>query len=117
MNRISRQILQETGQEPIRHARGEDGDAEEKIRKILKISKEPISMESRSATTTTPPRRLHRGPGRPRPLGLGALRELREATKDVLDSLTPREAKVLRMRFGIEMTPTTRWRRSASSST
>ncbi len=105
MNRISRQILQETGQEPdpAELARRMEMP-EEKIRKILKISKEPISMETPIGddddshlgdfiedTTTIAP------------ADSALYASLRDATKDVLDSLTQREAKVLRMRFGIEM--------------
>ncbi len=105
MNRISRQILQETGQEPDPATLAVKMEMpEEKIRKILKISKEPISMETPigddddshlgdfiedSATLAPMEAALH-----------GSMREI---VKEVLDSLTPREAKVLRMRFGIEM--------------
>ena len=105
MNRISRQILQETGQEPdpqtlaVRMEMPED-----KIRKILKIAKEPISMETPigddddshlgdfiedTATLAPADAALHAS--------------MHNVVKEVLDSLTPREAKVLRMRFGIEM--------------
>jgi RNA polymerase primary sigma factor len=105
MNRISRQILQETGQEPDPAELAEKMEMpEEKIRKILKISKEPISMETpigddedshlgdfiEDSTTLAP-------------ADAALYASLREATKEVLESLTPREAKVLRMRFGIEM--------------
>ena len=105
MNRISRQILQETGIEPdpatlaIKMEMPED-----KIRKILKIAKEPISMETPIGddddshlgdfiedTTTVAP------------VDAAQYNSLSGVTKEVLDSLTPREAKVLRMRFGIEM--------------
>jgi RNA polymerase primary sigma factor len=105
MNRISRQFLQETGTEPdpatlaIKMEMPED-----KIRKILKIAKEPISMETPIGddddshlgdfiedTTTVAP------------VDAAQYNSLADVTKDVLDSLTPREAKVLRMRFGIEM--------------
>ncbi len=105
MNRISRQILQETGAEPDPATLALKMEMpEEKIRKILKISKEPISMETPigddddshlgdfiedSATLLPMEAALH-----------GSMREI---VKEVLDSLTPREAKVLRMRFGIEM--------------
>jgi len=105
MNRISRQILQETGQEPDPAELAKKMEMpEEKIRKILKISKEPISMETPIGddddshlgdfiedTTTVAP------------VDSALYASLRDATKDVLDSLTQREAKVLRMRFGIEM--------------
>ncbi|KAA0213873.1 MAG: RNA polymerase sigma factor RpoD [Lautropia sp.] len=105
MNRISRQILQETGQEPdpqMLAARMEM--PEDKIRKILKIAKEPISMETPigddddshlgdfiedTATLAPADAALHAS--------------MHGVVKEVLDSLTPREAKVLRMRFGIEM--------------
>jgi RNA polymerase primary sigma factor len=105
MNRISRQILQETGQEPDPAELATKMEMpEEKIRKILKISKEPISMETpigddedshlgdfiEDSTTLAP-------------ADAALYASLREATKEVLESLTPREAKVLRMRFGIEM--------------
>jgi RNA polymerase primary sigma factor len=106
MNRISRQILQETGVEPdpatlaIKMEMPED-----KIRKIMKIAKEPISMETpigddedshlgdfiEDASTLSPD-------------DSAIYANLRDATRDVLDSLTSREAKVLRMRFGIDMT-------------
>ncbi|OJW47025.1 MAG: RNA polymerase sigma factor RpoD [Thiobacillus sp. 65-1059] len=105
MNRISRQILQETGIEPdpatlaIKMEMPED-----KIRKIMKIAKEPISMETpigddedshlgdfiEDASTLSPD-------------DSAIYANLRDATREVLDSLTSREAKVLRMRFGIEM--------------
>ncbi|WIM04580.1 MAG: RNA polymerase sigma factor RpoD [Candidatus Nitricoxidivorans perseverans] len=105
MNRISRQILQETGLEPdpatlaIRMEMPED-----KIRKILKISKEPISMETPIGDDDD----SHLGDfiedqSTLAPADAALFASLREVTKDVLDSLTPREAKVLRMRFGIEM--------------
>ncbi|MBL8511074.1 MAG: RNA polymerase sigma factor RpoD [Betaproteobacteria bacterium] len=105
MNRISRQILQETGIEPdpatlaIKMEMPED-----KIRKILKISKEPISMETPIGDDDD----SHLGDfiednNTLAPLDAAQYGSLRDVTKDVLDSLTPREAKVLRMRFGIEM--------------
>ncbi len=106
MNRISRQILQETGVEPDAAVLAEKMEMpEHKIRKIMKIAKEPISMETpigddedshlgdfiEDGNTMTPAEAaLHTG--------------MQDIVKDVLDSLTPREAKVLRMRFGIEMT-------------
>ncbi|MHB1174268.1 MAG: RNA polymerase sigma factor RpoD [Sulfuriferula sp.] len=105
MNRISRQILQETGKEPDPELLAEKMEmTEEKIRKILKISKEPISMETPIGddedshlgdfiedTTTLAP------------IDAAVYDSLQDVTKDILDGLTQREAKVLRMRFGIEM--------------
>ncbi len=105
MNRISRQILQETGQEPEPALLAQKMEMpEEKIRKILKISKEPISME----TPVGDDEDSHLGDfiedsSTMAPADAAVYASLRIATKDVLDSLTPREAKVLRMRFGIEM--------------
>jgi len=105
MNRISRQILQETGQEPDPQTLAARMEMpEDKIRKILKIAKEPISMETPigddddshlgdfiedTATLAPADAALHAS--------------MHNVVKEVLDSLTPREAKVLRMRFGIEM--------------
>src|SRR2546429_9503 len=105
MNRISRQVLQETGQEPdpaTLAARMEM--PEEKIRKILKISKEPISMETPIGDDDD----SHLGDfiedqSTLAPSDAATFASLRDVTKEVLDTLTPREAKVLRMRFGIEM--------------
>jgi len=105
MNRISRQILQETGFEPdpatlaIKMEMPED-----KIRKILKIAKEPISMETPIGDDDD----SHLGDfiedtATLSPLEAAMNASLHEVTKDILDSLTQREAKVLRMRFGIEM--------------
>ncbi len=105
MNRISRQILQETGQEPDPALLAEKMEMpEEKIRKILKISKEPISMETPIGDDDD----SHLGDfiedqATMAPADSALYASLREATKEVLDTLTPREAKVLRMRFGIEM--------------
>ncbi|WP_081353854.1 RNA polymerase sigma factor RpoD [Nitrosospira multiformis] len=106
MNRISRQILQETGQEPKPALLAQRMEMpEEKIRKILKISEEPISLETLigddedsylgdfiedSATMS--------------PADAAIFTILRDVTKETLDSLPPREAKVLRLRFGIELT-------------
>lgn len=105
MNRISRQILQSTGAEPDPSVLAEKMEMpEDKIRKILKISKEPISMETpigddedshlgdfiEDAATLTP-------------IDAAVYGSLRDVTAEILESLTPREAKVLRMRFGIEM--------------
>jgi RNA polymerase primary sigma factor len=105
MNRISRQILQETGLEPDPATLAVKMDMpEDKIRKILKISKEPISMETPIGDDDD----SHLGDfiedtSTVAPSDAALFASLREVTKDVLDSLTPREAKVLRMRFGIEM--------------
>jgi RNA polymerase primary sigma factor len=105
MNRISRQILQETGQEPDPATLASRMEMpEEKIRKILKISKEPISMETPIGDDDD----SHLGDfiedtSTVAPNDAAMYASLREVTKEVLDSLTPREAKVLRMRFGIEM--------------
>ncbi|MBI5428936.1 MAG: RNA polymerase sigma factor RpoD [Nitrosomonadales bacterium] len=105
MNRISRQIMQETGQEPdVATLVLKMEMPEDKIRKIFKIAKEPISMETpvgddddshlgdfiEDSHTTVP-------------IDAAIYESLRGATADILDSLTQREAKVLRMRFGIEM--------------
>ncbi len=105
MNRISRQILQETGAEPdpsILAARMEM--SEDKIRKILKIAKEPISME----TPIGDDEDSHLGDfiedtHTVAPSDAALRSNLQNAVKELLDTLTPREAKVLRMRFGIEM--------------
>src|SRR5450631_2269152 len=105
MNRISRQILQETGQEPDPALLAEKMEMpEEKIRKILKISKEPISMETPIGDDDD----SHLGDfiedaSTIAPIDAAVNASLRDVCKDVLDTLTPREAKVLRMRFGIEM--------------
>ncbi|HYJ18152.1 MAG TPA: RNA polymerase sigma factor RpoD, partial [Burkholderiales bacterium] len=105
MNRISRQILQETGSEPDPATLAVKMEMpEEKIRKILKISKEPISMETPIGDDDD----SHLGDfiedqATMAPSDAAVYTSLRDATKEVLDTLTPREAKVLRMRFGIEM--------------
>jgi RNA polymerase primary sigma factor len=105
MNRISRQILQETGLEPDPATLALKMEMpEEKIRKIQKISKEPISMETPIGDDDD----SHLGDfiednATVAPADAAEYSGLRDATKEVLDSLTPREAKVLRMRFGIEM--------------
>ncbi|HEY3179386.1 MAG TPA: RNA polymerase sigma factor RpoD [Casimicrobiaceae bacterium] len=105
MNRISRQILQETGQEPDPQTLAEKMEMpEEKIRKILKISKEPISMETPIGDDDD----SHLGDfiedqSTVAPSEAAVNASLRDVCKDILDTLTPREAKVLRMRFGIEM--------------
>jgi RNA polymerase primary sigma factor len=105
MNRISRQILQETGQEPDPATLAVKMEMpEEKIRKILKISKEPISMETPIGDDDD----SHLGDfiedqSTVAPSDAAVNASLRDVCKDILDTLTPREAKVLRMRFGIEM--------------
>jgi len=105
MNRISRQILQETGLEPDPATLAEKMEMpEDKIRKILKISKEPISME----TPIGDDEDSHLGDfiedtGTMAPVDAAVYTSLQDATSEVLDTLTSREAKVLRMRFGIEM--------------
>ncbi len=105
MNRISRQILQETGAEPDPATLAEKMEMpEEKIRKIMKISKEPISMETPIGDDDD----SHLGDfiedtATLAPAEAAMYSGLRDATGEVLDSLTQREAKVLRMRFGIEM--------------
>ena len=106
MNRISRQHLQEFGFEPdasVLAARMEI--PEDKIRKIMKIAKEPISMETPIGDDDD----SHLGDfiedsANTAPMEAAMQAGLRDVVKDILDSLTPREAKVLRMRFGIEMT-------------
>ena len=104
-NRISRQILQETGLEPDPALLAKKMEMpEDKIRKILKISKEPISMETPIGDDDD----SHLGDfiedlSTLAPSDSAVYASLRDVTKDILDTLTPREAKVLRMRFGIEM--------------
>ncbi|HEX9583437.1 MAG TPA: RNA polymerase sigma factor RpoD [Gammaproteobacteria bacterium] len=105
LNRISRQILQEKGREPTPDELAERMEMpEDKVRKVLKIAKEPISMETpigddedshlgdfiEDLTITSP-------------TDSATFENLRESTQNILAGLTPREAKVLRMRFGIEM--------------
>lgn len=103
MNRINRQILQETGTEPDPATLAQKMDMpEEKIRKILKIAKEPISMETPIGDDDD----SHLGDfiednATLAPSDNALYGSMRDAFKEVLDSLTPREAKVLRMRFGI----------------
>jgi len=105
MNRISRQILQETGLEADAATLAVKMEMpEDKIRKILKIAKEPISMETPVGDDDD----SHLGDfiedsNTLAPIEAAVYDSLRNVTKDILDSLTPREAKVLRMRFGIEM--------------
>ncbi|PKO86160.1 MAG: RNA polymerase sigma factor RpoD [Betaproteobacteria bacterium HGW-Betaproteobacteria-12] len=105
MNRISRQILQETGAEPDPATLAKKMDMpEDKIRKIMKISKEPISMETPIGDDDD----SHLGDfiedqATLAPADAAMYSSLRGVTKEILDTLTTREAKVLRMRFGIEM--------------
>ena len=105
MNRISRQHLQEFGFEPDASILAEKMEIpEDKIRKIMKIAKEPISMETPIGDDDD----SHLGDfiedsTHTAPIEAALQAGLRDVVKDILDSLTPREAKVLRMRFGIEM--------------
>jgi RNA polymerase primary sigma factor len=105
MNRISRQHLQEFGFEPDAALLAEKMEIpEDKIRKIMKIAKEPISMETPIGDDDD----SHLGDfiedsNNTAPVEAAMQAGLRDVVKDILDSLTPREAKVLRMRFGIEM--------------
>lgn len=105
MNRISRQYLQDNGEEPDSAKLAELMEMpEDKIRKIMKIAKEPISMETPIGDDDD----SHLGDfiediNNVAPADAAMYSSLREVTKDVLESLTPREAKVLRMRFGIDM--------------
>ena len=105
MNRISRQHLQEFGFEPDAGILAEKMEIpEDKIRKIMKIAKEPISMETPIGDDDD----SHLGDfiedgANTAPIEAAMQAGLRDVVKDILDSLTPREAKVLRMRFGIEM--------------
>nr|VFJ52949.1 MAG: RNA polymerase, sigma 70 subunit, RpoD [Candidatus Kentron sp. DK]VFJ56668.1 MAG: RNA polymerase, sigma 70 subunit, RpoD [Candidatus Kentron sp. DK] len=105
LNRISRQILQEMGREPTPEELSERMEMpEDKVRKVLKIAKEPISME----TPIGDDEDSHLGDfiedaHVTSPIDSATFEGLREATQQVLSGLTPREAKVLRMRFGIEM--------------
>ena len=106
MNRISRQHLQEFGFEPDASVLAEKMEMpEDKIRKIMKIAKEPISMETPIGDDDD----SHLGDFiedgvNTAPIEAAMQAGLRDVVKDILDGLTPREAKVLRMRFGIEMT-------------
>jgi len=105
LNRISRQMLQEMGREPTPEELGERMDMpEDKVRKVLKIAKEPISMETPIGDDEDShlgdfieDHTIHS------PVDSAEGQGLQEATKDVLGGLTAREAKVLRMRFGIDM--------------
>jgi RNA polymerase primary sigma factor len=105
LNRISRQMLQEIGREPTPEELAERMDMpEDKVRKVLKIAKEPISME----TPIGDDEDSHLGDyiddqNIVSPIDSASMEGLKEATQGVLSGLTPREAKVLRMRFGIDM--------------
>jgi RNA polymerase primary sigma factor len=105
LNRISRQMLQEMGREPLPEELAERMDMpEDKVRKVLKIAKEPISME----TPIGDDEDSHLGDfiedtSIDSPVDAASGAGLKEATQLVLSGLTPREAKVLRMRFGIDM--------------
>lgn len=105
LNRISRQMMQETGQEPTPEELSKFMEMpEDKIRKVLKIAKEPISMETPIGEDEDSNLGDFIEDGNTElPLDFATSSGLREATKEVLSSLTPREAKVLRMRFGIDM--------------
>ena len=105
LNRISRQMLQEMGREPTPEELSERMEMpEDKVRKVLKIAKEPISMETpigdEDDTTLGD---FIEDPLQSSPIDAATENNLTEATGDVLGSLTAREAKVLRMRFGIGM--------------
>ncbi|MDI1302459.1 MAG: RNA polymerase sigma factor RpoD [bacterium] len=105
LNRVSRQMLQEMGREPTPEELGVRLDMpEDKVRKVLKIAKEPISME----TPIGDDEDSHLGDfiedsTMESPIDAATAEGLREATREVLANLTQREAKVLRMRFGIDM--------------
>ncbi|MBP9764109.1 MAG: RNA polymerase sigma factor RpoD [Gammaproteobacteria bacterium] len=105
LNRIQRQMLQEMGREPTPEELGKRmGMPEDKILKVLKIAKEPISTETPIGDDDD----SHLGdfiedPNVQSPIDAATMEGLREATRRILAGLTPREAKVLRMRFGIEM--------------
>ena len=105
LNRISRQMLQEMGREPLPDELAERMDMpEDKVRKVLKIAKEPISMETPIGDDEDShlgdfieDQTVHS------PIDSATSEGLKETTHAVLAGLTPREAKVLRMRFGIDM--------------
>ena len=105
LNRISRQMLQELGREPLPEELAERMEmSEDKVRKVLKISKEPISME----TPIGDDEDSHLGDfiedtNVMLPADTATNAGLSESTREILSSLTPRESKVLRMRFGIDM--------------
>jgi len=105
LNRISRQMLQEMGREPLPDELAERMEMpEDKVRKVLKIAKEPISTETPIGVDEDShlgdfieDQTVHS------PVDSATSQGLRETTHNVLAGLTPREAKVLRMRFGIDM--------------
>ncbi|MBT7408550.1 MAG: sigma-70 family RNA polymerase sigma factor, partial [Methylococcales bacterium] len=105
LNRITRQMLQEMGREATPEELSEKMELpEDKVRKVMKIAKEPISME----TPIGDDEDSHLGDfiedsGVTSPAESATIEGLQEATQEVLSGLTPREAKVLRMRFGINM--------------
>ena len=105
INRVSRQLLQEMGREPTPEELGERLEMDEvKVRKVLKIAKEPISME----TPIGDDEDSHLGDfiedsSISSPVDEATAQGLKEATREVLANLTEREAKVLKMRFGIDM--------------
>lgn len=105
INRLSREALQKTGREATPEELAEKMElSEEKVRKVLKIAKEPISMETPVGDDDD----SHLGDfiedgTMDLPMDTAIMKGLREATMEILSTLTPREAKVLRMRFGIEM--------------
>jgi RNA polymerase primary sigma factor len=105
LNRVSRQIIQEMGREPTPEELAKRMDMpEDKIRKVMKIAKEPISME----TPIGDDEDSHLGDfiedqNVQMPVDYATFEGLRNATREILAGLTPREAKVLQMRFGIEM--------------
>ena len=105
LNRISRQLLQEKGREPTPDELAKRMDMpEDKVRKVMRIAKEPISME----TPVSDDEDSHLGDfiedvNMPAPIEQATSESLRHTTHSVLSTLTPREAKVLRMRFGIDM--------------
>ena len=104
LNRISRQILQEKGREALPEELAERMEMpEEKIRKVLKITKQPISMEAPIGEGDSHFGDFIEDKAVEAPMDAATGSSLMGATQDILDTLTPREAKVLRMRFGIGM--------------
>ncbi|KPJ67805.1 MAG: RNA polymerase subunit sigma-70 [Coxiella sp. DG_40] len=104
LNRISRQILQETGQEPTPEELSKHMHIpEEKIHKIMKIAKEPISMETPIGDDDSHLGDFIEDTNIVIPVDSATASGLGETMREILNSLTPREAKVLRMRFGIDM--------------